>query len=313
MHRPFVGMRALITMMNLKKYFHKKVDIGFIVGTGRCGTTLLARILNAHSSICVPHELQIACEYSGNGRRLREYFDSGETRDWGWSQFYDLIESVCPYRFDQYFDYTDYLRGLRYPQTDAAEFLYGLYCAIARRNKKRLFLEQTPWYGQNLEYLKSLFPAMKVIHIVRDGRDVALSFARSPWWKDDPLANLEQWTQEIVAIRSFGERYEHYVEIKYEDLVLAPRLTLQPVLGLIGVGFESGMIEPENLIDYSHYIKIPVSSESLSDYYNQWNREKNSVFFAGSVFNWKKRNKELFKNLDSKTKITLEYYGYDLD
>ena len=35
---------------------------------------MLAQMLNSHSMICVPHELQILFEYSNNGLRLYEIF-----------------------------------------------------------------------------------------------------------------------------------------------------------------------------------------------------------------------------------------------
>ena len=65
--------------------------MNFIIGTGRCGTTMLAKILNAHSRICVPHELQLIFGYSGNGPRLYECFASGETLSW---QAHDFIKFI---------------------------------------------------------------------------------------------------------------------------------------------------------------------------------------------------------------------------
>jgi len=80
-------------------------NIAFIIGTGRCGTTMLAQILNAHSKICVPHELQFIFEHSNNGERLYELFSSKRNLDWQAEDFIQMIASVCPYKFDEYFDY----------------------------------------------------------------------------------------------------------------------------------------------------------------------------------------------------------------
>ncbi len=58
--------------------FKKNKNISFIVGTGRSGTTILAKTLNANSKICIPPELQILFEYSNNGKRLYDVFKAGE-------------------------------------------------------------------------------------------------------------------------------------------------------------------------------------------------------------------------------------------
>lgn len=47
--------------------------INFIIGTGCCGTTMLAQILNAHSDICVSHELHLVFSCSGNDLSISEY------------------------------------------------------------------------------------------------------------------------------------------------------------------------------------------------------------------------------------------------
>ena len=50
------------------------LNVAFIIGTGRCGTSMLGQMLNAHSEICVPPELQLIFERDGNGNRLFEAF-----------------------------------------------------------------------------------------------------------------------------------------------------------------------------------------------------------------------------------------------
>jgi hypothetical protein len=62
---------------------------------------------------------------------------------------------------------------------------HDLFTDIARSKAKSYFIEQTPWHGQQLRSLNELFPHAKYIHLIRIGRDVAVSFSRTPWWSND--------------------------------------------------------------------------------------------------------------------------------
>lgn len=47
------------------------------------------------------------------------------------------------------------------------------------------FAEKTPRIGFILPFLYETFPDAKFIHIIRDGRDVAISLAKRPWYRND--------------------------------------------------------------------------------------------------------------------------------
>lgn len=49
----------------------------------------------------------------------------------------------------------------------------------------RRFAEKTPWNAFLLPFLARTFPGLQVIHIIRDGRDVAASHIRKPWLRAD--------------------------------------------------------------------------------------------------------------------------------
>lgn len=286
-------------------------QIGFIVGTGRCGTTILAQVLNSHSRICVPHELQIVLSI-GNGDRLYEKYINGELKGYRADDFIRLIEKCCPYYFERYFDYISHFRNLSYPQSDIRKILTGLFDHICFDNKKEVFMEQTPWYGQRLDTLHELFPRMKVVHLIRDGRDVALSFMRTPWWPNDILQNLYRWNEEVNNICAFGLSHpEDYIELRYEDLVESPEKNLRAALKLINLEFEPGMLMSRNLIEYRAYLRedsLPYQSAE----YIAWHKAKEkSVFFPGSKYSWKSYKDYDFVSIPDTIKETLVRFGYE--
>jgi Sulfotransferase family len=301
----------VFSFLKRPRYKGKMKQLGFIVGTGRCGTTILAQVLNSHSKICVPHELQIIVSI-GNGDRLYDKFVKGEMGNYTAEDFIRLIDACCPYYFERYFDYIGHFRSLRYPQTDLRKLLTELFDHICFEYRKEIFLEQTPWYGQRLEILKELFPEMKVIHVIRDGRDVAMSFARTPWWTKDIRSNLLQWEREVNVIHDFVSRdRKNYLEIRYEDLVLNPAIVLQEIVGLLDLQYEQAMLEPEKLIDYFSFFKGDISKYQSREN-RDWGKKKRNVFFPGSLYAWKRYQEFDFSKLPGTVGASLQKFRYEI-
>jgi len=262
---------------------------GFIIGTGRCGTTMLAQMLNSHSKVCVPHELQILFEYSENGPRLHEIFNEKKNECFGPKDFVELIEAQCPYKFHEYFDYRNYFEKRQYPIRSLKELVNSLYSDITESKHKQIFIEQTPWYGQRIDILNELFPDAKYIHMVRDGRDVAISFARTPWWHDDIGENLERWHTEVRKIIDSSNKIlnkNQMLQIRYEDFVEQPEVELRRICEHLGVNFEYAMLDTTTYIDYGLYSKSnarKISSAAL----NEWRESKSAPIFKGSRYAWK--------------------------
>lgn len=294
----------------LDDYAGAMKQAAFIVGTGRCGTTILAKVLNSHSRICVPHELQIIVGI-GNGDRLYEKSVSGEMARYKSRHFIKLIERCCPCHFEQFFDYRRHFRELDYPQKDLRRILRDLFDHICFTYGKEVFIEQTPWHGQRLEVLKGLFPEMKVIHLVRDPRDVAVSFARTPWWSKDVAANILQWEREVKVIHDFATRHpEGFLEVRYEDLVMNPTAELGRILALFGLSFEAGMLQPAKLINYEAMSKI-ASGNLRSSGYKEWKKGSDQVFFPDSVYAWRKNRDHDFAVLTRPIRGTLARLRYE--
>jgi lipopolysaccharide transport system ATP-binding protein len=286
---------------------------GFIIGTGRCGTSMLAQMLDAHSRICVPHELQILFEYSSNGPRLYEIFQNRTNEHYGPADFVALIEARCPHKFQEYFDYKSFFERQHYPILDLKELVSTLYSEIAASRSKDILIEQTPWYGQRIDILHELFPDAKYIHIIRDGRDVAISFARTPWWHDDIGQNLEMWHTEIRHITDLAQtllKPDQIMQVRYEDFVEQPEAGLREICDFLGVGYEDSMLEPARYIDYGLYKKsdtTKISSAAL----NEWSKRKDIPTFKGSRYAWKNCTDFDFSTMPEHIRRSLRTFGYE--
>lgn len=290
------------------------VKTAFIIGTGRCGTSWLGQMLNSHADICVPPEIQLLFECSDNGSRMYEEFIQAGTCGLEGERLAAIIERGCPHKLEMFFDYHEFCRREDTPKRSLADFVTAFYSAIAKSRGKSWLIEQTPWYGSRLDLLSRFFPQAKVIHMVRDGRDVALSFARTPWWYVSPRLNLERWQREIKKITLDAALYldkSCYLETRYEDLVANTESEMRRICDFLGVKFDPAMLEPQGFIDYGEFCRFDMEQVS-SRAYTTWLQRKESAVFSDNVGAWR-RSEELFHPpLPREITYWLSRYGYEV-
>ncbi len=109
--------------------------------------------------------------------------------------------------------------------------------------------EKTPDNINYLPVLGDLFPAAKFIHVVRDGRDSAVSawfhnLRVAPDWLRQTYASRDayfdqcarEWADEMARWTAVAEqRPDRCLAVRYEDLLAAQGQTLAPVLRFLGV------------------------------------------------------------------------------
>ena len=209
----------------------------FIAGTGRCGTTLLASILfnsgayavyRAESKLldeCPPKYGSLASDRAYR-RFCRDWFNSRQFHRSGLSRAeFDAAVSGC--------------RG------SYAKMLGAFMGAMASRQNKELWVDDTPSNAFRLPEISRDFPNSRVIHIVRDGRAVALSLTKLGWTgvhTDDYRKGLcysaLKWEQSLHAIIDTKHcLHDRYLEIKYEDLVSNPSMIIEVVCGFLGIEY----------------------------------------------------------------------------
>jgi Sulfotransferase family len=77
-------------------------------------------------------------------------------------------------------------------------------------------VERTPVHAFHLDLIAKVYPDAAVVHIVRDGRDVAWSLLHQPWGPTDLKTAAASWRDSILAARAAN--HPRYLEIRYEDL-----------------------------------------------------------------------------------------------
>lgn len=216
----------------------------FVVGCPRSGTTLLQRMLDNHPLLAVANDTHFI------PRALSGFTDSVNPE-----LTPALVERVRSYhRFDRLGVSDEAINRAASTATDYRGFVSGLYAEFARSKGKPLGGEKTPDYVRRLPLLHELFPSAKIIHIIRDGRDVALSLldwatekkgpGRLNLWSESPLGTSALWwAWQVSSGRNAALHLgpDSYCEVLYESLVAEPEAELQRLASFLDLPYTDAM------------------------------------------------------------------------
>ncbi len=89
--------------------------------------------------------------------------------------------------------------------------------------------------------IERALPEARFVHMIRDGRDVALSLER----RDSGLSTQEvarRWSHRIRGTRRAANGVRHYIEVRYEDLVTDPEPVLRRICEHAELGYDPEML-----------------------------------------------------------------------
>jgi len=194
----------------------------FLIGAPRSGTTILTRLLNAHSEILLTNETAVflqlneMIEKSNLGVRAGILFGKAYHRLWA-----------------------GHLRQ------QARPLLESFYEQIARQENKhdiKYWGEKHPHLSNCLRFLSELYPEATYVYAVRDPRDVACSIAEM---NSVPVRKaIDNW-------RRFADAYEKFIQslpsdsvkvVKYEHLVADYESVLRGLLDALGLQMDDACL-----------------------------------------------------------------------
>jgi hypothetical protein len=210
-----------------------------IIGAQRSGTSLLSRMLNQHPGIAVPGE---SFFFNTFGPLHRFYGDLAlaENRS-------RLIDDALA---------TAKISEWRSPPSRAAvqaklrePTLGGIFRAIldawTEAQGKQRWGEKTPQHVLHWRHVHEALPDAPLVHIVRDGRDVALSLVAAQFGPKTIYAAAHRWRRyirTIAAIKASAAPGRLH-EIRYEDLLQQPEKVLAGVCAFLGEPYSPRLLE----------------------------------------------------------------------
>ena len=273
----------------------------FIVGAPRSGTTMLQYRLRNHPRISLP---------TGESHFFIPLYRNQE--NYGDLSRLENVRRVLLAMYAQSRDFleTD-LHGLKFDVDALAGELHaegrntipaiisGLFEKNAQGEGKSRWGDKTPYYVMHIPKLIEWFPDAQIVHLIRDGRDVALSlFGRQ---HDFSVYNAyfaaEYWESYLEKGRALGAQLapHQYMELRYEDLLAHPEGSMQRLCTFLGEAYSAELFAVTSVDDPG---KTPLVHEPLK---------------ADNAGKWRsKMTPAQIRAFESVAGRTLREFGYDL-
>ena len=192
----------------------------FLTGAARSGTTYLQKLLASHPQVKTGPESHLFSLYIDPLLKAWQYQVDAAIKDTrsglGMPSYMDE---------EQYFASLDiFLSQLLQPMLEQLQ-------------ENERFLEKSPSHVNSLPAIHKLLPQAKIIHIIRDPRDVVASVlaASRSWGKnwavDSAKIAAYTWCKQMNNVEAFAKTLDPsiFFEIRYEDLTADPMKSLQEI------------------------------------------------------------------------------------
>jgi hypothetical protein len=309
-YQPFAGRVFLEHLLGFNRSIGNRIPIAadssqlscdpvFIVSAGRSGSTLLRSMLAAGGQIAIPAETQMI-------HSLPIKFNAA--RRLGWENQARLIIST----FESHHNFPlwqidlseTYQRviTMTIEERSLARIIDEVFSTYARQAfpTAKLWGDQSPIHTLYMPDILRIFPRVKFLHLLRDGRDVVSSkvvkngdeslFSAVHRWK-----TCYKRSRQIQKIVGPGQ----FLEVRYESLVTSPESVLQQICEFIGVDYSASMLD---------YWKLPSTVEHK---FKTFHKNLQKPVFSTSIGSWKERlNSQQLAIVMKTIKPELEYLGY---
>ncbi len=226
----------------------------FIIGCGRSGTTMLTTLLRNHKDICSFSEANEIWDPEGY-----RWYNTNLDRPPIW---FDPITYTKVWR--EYFN-EKYKRQLKN--------VFGCYQFISR---KKVFINKSPMNTFRIPDILEIFPDARFIHIIRDGRAVAFSWAKKEYatiqkhadayrkrgyfCSFDELIKLTalSWVKHLEEVKKQKRKQklidrDILLEFKYEDFCAKPNEYLDLICRFLSLNIRRLGIDDLSYIDSKNY------------------------------------------------------------
>jgi hypothetical protein len=176
------------------------------------------------------------------------------------------------------------------------------YLAYADQHGKPGWGDKTPYYVEHLAEIRRVFPEARIVNLVRDGRDVALSLLRVPFGPANVWAAAHQWRNAVRAVDRDAEWLgDDLLTVRYEDLVADPAGVVPGICRFLEIAYAPGMLAVEE----TPQDRIAAGQEA-------WFTELYAGITAASVGKWRRQmppsDVALFESIAG---AELERHGYE--
>jgi hypothetical protein len=273
-----------------------------IIGTQRSGSNLLRVMLNQLQGVFAPHPPHILKTFEP----IVSFYGDLSIED----NFRDLATDIChfvernpvPWLNSQF----DPMQIIDHAKERT---LLGIYLAIhevnAAANSARYWFNKSMRNVYFIDYFEKNGFKPYYIHLIRDGRDVALSFKKTIVGEKHIYHLARQWRDDQELSNYYVEKFgkSRAIRVKYEDLLHQPQQEIHRICELIGLEYSNNILkfyesQDSRITAASGEMWHNLSKPLMKNNFNKYKRELDPV------------ETELFEKVAGKL---LFEYGYTLE
>lgn len=212
-----------------------------IVGSPRSGTTLISQCLNAHTSVCIPHDIDFVVP-------MAALMDRVSNEEAGRKLIIDFILNMDSFdrSLGEYLSREQVGLIVQHCEYAISSIVKGILSGIATIERKPVFGYKSTKDLDSLSIFldRRLFVQRdKIIHVIRDCRDVMTSLMSVGWISQENTSFGVLWASQNILLNKLMHCTPDYHLIKYEKFVDCPQSELEKICDYIGVDFMPRMLD----------------------------------------------------------------------
>lgn len=235
--------------VNMGKSVTTNKEFVLVVGCPRSGTYLFSTMLQAHFRIGIPVETHFIPLFF-RIRRLFGDLTKSRNRKRLLKCIFDFLAIWTP-RAARDLDFAVIKKYSLFSTINCSseilqntnsygEMVLSLFKTYSSRHSAAIVGDKSAFFVHTpLEIFEQIIPEMKVIHVIRDGRDASLSWTKI-WTGPSTLAvAAKQWRNHVNGNRAWGRKNpDRYLEARYEDLLDDPEAVMRKVGNFLDLPFD---------------------------------------------------------------------------
>ncbi|MEY8800928.1 sulfotransferase [Leisingera sp. XS_AS12] len=214
----------------------------FVIGSGRSGNTLVRRVLLASQQIYIPPETYVLGDIIETWPQMQLL--PWRQRVWLFCAHFEKHYHFPTFGLDSLGEFAAEAEQLKLRSLRGLIESFYAYLARKAGSQALRWGDKTPWNTYHLPAIGSLFPQARYVWLMRDGRDVALSYVKADLHGSLPAA-AQRWAEANRACGRFARWCPHLYRLRYEDLVTAPEAVFGSLFDWAGLRFAPKMLEAQ--------------------------------------------------------------------
>lgn len=250
----------------------------FLMCSERSGSNFITKLLNGHENICGPSTKHLINPVA---RNLFRYGDLTDEKNW--NELLVDIHRLFSVDFSVWKSEQDFNTMKELASSgDIAGLIRNLFLEEAKAHgKQHVFIKENHVY-EFFPFLQAHFPEARYVYLIRDPRDMALSWKKNRDHPGGVVTAARQWRQDQVQnmknyhLLAADKRAYH---LCYEDLIVNTQPQCKAIFSILGVPFD----------------------EKIRDFYKDEYTQKN----AGQVDAWNNLSKPVLTDNSKKYKAEM--------